>query len=173
MRALGLASRDCVPALRVHINQQEISQMTIHVNGRLSAVIAATIGVGAAAFFGGQAMRMSDDARADERNNAVQTAVSKVRQDDAIKLANEMQDAKSHERDAVRKARIKAKRATRKTERKRADRVSTQARSEGYSSGTSAGFSAGHSAGASEGYSDGYGDGSLDGYVDGLYDGDY
>jgi hypothetical protein len=118
--------------------------MTINIDGRamkrVSAIAAATLGVGAAAFFGGQATRMNDDAVASQKQVAVATAVGKVRA-----------DAKLHERGAVRKAIHK----TRKTERKRATRLSDQARNNGYASGNSAGYSSGQSDGYSAGESEG------------------
>jgi hypothetical protein len=118
--------------------------MTINIDGRVIkrvfAIVAATLGVGAAAFFGGQATRMNDDAVASQKQVAVTIAVGKVRA-----------DAKVHERHAVRKAIRKTRTKTRTTERKRATRLSDQARNNGYASGNSAGYSSGHSAGESEG----------------------
>jgi hypothetical protein len=141
--------------------------MTIQIDGRsmlrATGVVAATIGVGAAAFFGGQTTRLSDDARASERQDAVQVAVEKVENENAVELAGVKQDAREHEKRAVKKAV--------KKERKRAEKQAERARNEGYSAGNSAGYGAGHSAGYSEGEDAGYSDGSADGYSDGSADG--
>jgi hypothetical protein len=125
--------------------------MTIDVNGRTmlraAAIAAAAVGVGAASFFGGQATRMDDTARANERRDAVNLAVAKADNEHAAQLAEVRLDAKAHEKRAVKRA---VKR-TMKKERKRAAKLAERARSEGYSSGNTAGYGAGHSAGYSEG----------------------
>jgi hypothetical protein len=126
-------------------------EITINIDGRsttrAAAVIAATIGVGAAAFFGGQTTRMSDEARAGERHGAVSAAVEKVENDNAVEIAGIKQAARDHETKAVKKAVMR----TVKQERERAEKISEQARNEGYASGNSAGYGAGHSAGVDEG----------------------
>ena len=87
--------------------------MTININGRLIAVIAATIGVGAASFFGGQATRLSDDAIASHKTAAVTKAVNKSDTEHAVEMAELKRQAAEHEKRAVRKAARKAKRTTR------------------------------------------------------------
>lgn len=138
--------------------------MTINIDGqgliRVAAIAAATVGVGAAAFFGGQTTRMSDEARANERQDAVAAAVQKAEKQNAVEMAEMKQAAREHERKAVRKA----KRSTRKLERKRAEQKAERARSEGYSAGNTAGYGAGHSAG----YSDGESSGRTAGYEEGI-----
>jgi flagellar biosynthesis/type III secretory pathway protein FliH len=139
---------------------------TINVDGRsvtrVLAVSAATLGVGAAAFFGGQSTRMGDTARAGERRDAVQVAVAKVEKDNAMKIVDLKQLAHAHEKVAVKKAVRKTRRATRKAERARAAKLIDRARNEGYNSGNSAGFGAGHSAGKEEGKTEGYDSGFDD-----------
>jgi hypothetical protein len=144
--------------------------MQINIDGRsvtrVLAVAAATIGVGASAFFGGQATRMDDTAVASVKSEAVTKAVKAAKAEDAIVLNDRLTDAKHkaarHERKAVRKMR----RETRKRERKRADKLAGEARSQGYGAGNSAGYSAGHTDGHAEGYSEG----DADGYSEGLDD---
>ena len=101
--------------------------MQINIDGRsvtrVLAVAAATIGVGAAAFFGGQTTRMNDTAVASVKHEAVEKAVTAAKAEDAIVLTEKLANAKRHEREAVRKAR----RQTRKNERKRADKLATTA----------------------------------------------
>jgi uncharacterized protein HemX len=133
--------------------------VTIKIDGRSTlravAAIAATIGVAAAAFFGGQATRLNDQAVASQEQAAVTAAIRKADREHAVEMAAKIADTKeaaqSHERKEVRRA----KRATRKRERRRATRLSDQARSEGYANGNSAGFASGHSTGYDEGESDG------------------
>jgi len=136
--------------------------VTINIDGqgliRLAAITAATVGVGAAAFFGGQTTRMSDEARANERQDSVAAAVQKADKQNAVEMAEMKQAAREHERKAVRKA----VRSTRKLERKRAAKKAERARSEGYSAGNSAGYGAGHPAGYSDGESSGYEEGIDD-----------
>jgi flagellar biosynthesis/type III secretory pathway protein FliH len=134
-----------------------------HTLRRIAAVTAATVGVGAAAFFGGQATRMSDSARANERNVAVLSTTAKLNSQHADEMASAAKAAKAHERHAIRKA-IKA-------ERKRAAKLAERARSEGYSSGNSAGYASGNSAGYASGNSAGYASGHSDGYSEGNDDG--
>jgi flagellar biosynthesis/type III secretory pathway protein FliH len=125
--------------------------MTINIDGRkamrISAVVATTIGIGAAAFFGGQQTRMSDDAVAAQKQVATETVQHRA----DVKLERTQAADRAHEVESVRKARIKAKRETRKIERKRAAKLAEKAREQGYSTGNSVGFSTGHSAGYSEG----------------------
>ena len=133
--------------------------MTINISGRnilrVAAAIAATIGVGAAAFFGGTSTRMSDDAVASQKTVAVKAAVDKTENENAIEKAIEIDGVKDaaavHEKRAV-------KRAVKK-ERKRAQKLAETARNQGYSDGSVAGYSSGHSAGYSEGESEGFEDG--------------
>ena len=136
--------------------------MQINIDGRsvtrVLAVAAATIGVGAAAFFGGQTTRMDDTAIAGVKHNAVESAVEKVERTHAAELAIFRREAKDDKARAIRKTR----RVTRKNERKRAARLADKARNEGYSSGNTAGYGAGHSAGKEEGEVEGYSDGYDD-----------
>ena len=137
--------------------------MTINISGRnilrVAAATAATIGVGAAAFFGGSSTRMSDDAVASQKTVAVKTAVEKTENENAIEKAIEIDGVKDaaavHEKRAVKRAIKKAV----KKERKRAERLADTARNEGYSDGNVAGYSSGHSTGYSEGESEGFEDG--------------
>lgn len=141
--------------------------MQINIDGktvtRIAAVSAATLGVGAAAFFGGTATRMSDDARASEKTTAVQVAVNHADVEHKIEVAAIKKADWTREHKHVKNAVKKAKAKTIKQQRKRAEKLAERARSEGYSSGNTAGYGAGHSAGYSEG--------DADGYVDGLDDG--
>ena len=145
--------------------------MTINISGRntlrIAAAIAATIGVGAAAFFGGTNTRMSDDAVASQKTVAVKTAVEKTENENAVEKAIEIDGVKDaaalHEKRAV-------KRAVRK-ERKRAERLAETARNEGYSDGSVAGYGSGHSAGYSEGESEGFDEGMDTGYAEGESEG--
>jgi septal ring factor EnvC (AmiA/AmiB activator) len=144
---------------------------TTHVALRTAAIIGATVGTGAAAFFGGQATRMSDDAIAAQRTTAVEHAVDRTeaqaeRELDA-KVRELAEAAMRHEHAAVRNAR----RATRKAERKRAARRAAEAREAGYSSGQSVGYSSGYGSGHSAGEAEGYTDGAVDGYITGLFEG--
>jgi flagellar biosynthesis/type III secretory pathway protein FliH len=151
--------------------------MTINIDGRTvtrtAAIAAATLGVGAAAFFGGTATRMSDDARASEKATAVEIAVTKADTRRKIELAvvkkADLQRERKHVKKMVRK--------TVKRERNRAEKLAETARNEGYTDGSAAGYGSGHSAGKAEGYSegeaDGYESGSVDGYWDGYDDGYY
>ena len=140
---------------------------TINIDGRaltrFAAITAATIGVGAAAFFGGQTTRMSDTAVAREATGAVKIALAKAESKRQAELVIFRSEAKQHERRAVRSA----KRATRKNERRRAAKLAERARNQGYSSGNANGFSAGHSSGYDEGNSEGYDEG-LDDASDAL-----
>jgi hypothetical protein len=131
-----------------------------HALRRFAAATAAIAGVGAAAFFGGQTTRMSDEARANERHAATTAAVAKADERHAAELATVKVDAKTHERKAVKRA-IKG-------ERKRAERLAATARSEGYSAGNSAGYGAGHSDGYSEGNEEGYSEGNEEGVEEGI-----
>ncbi len=130
--------------------------MTINISGRnilrIAAATAATIGVGAAAFFGGTSTRMSDDAVASQKTVAVKTAVQKTENEHAIEIDGVKDAAAAHERRTVKRA---VKKAVKK-ERKRAQRLADTARNEGYSNGSAAGYGSGHSAGYSEGESDGF-----------------
>ena len=134
---------------------------------RAAAIVGVSVGMGAAAFFGGQATRMSDEAHAAKQNVAVHTAVTSAvkstKQADAKVLDTKLHElaakAERHERKAVRNAR----RATRANERKRAERLANEA----YSNGSSAGYSSGHDQGKQEGYNEG----AVDGYITGLFEG--
>ena len=144
--------------------------MQINIDGRsvtrVLAVAAATIGVGAAAFFGGQSMRMDDTAVASVKTEAVEKAVTAAKAEDAIVLTDKLAAAKTHEKRAVRKTR----RTTRRNERRRAKRIADKAQQEGYASGNSAGYSSGNAAGHAAGKEEGYEEGSADGYSDGSAD---
>ena len=129
---------------------------------RVLAIGAVTLGVGAAAFFGGQTTRMDDTAVAAVKSNAVEQAIKATRAEDASILADKLAAQKTRSDRAQRKAVRKQRRITRRNERKRAERLSDTARNQGYSSGNSAGYGAGHSAGYSEGDSDGYSEGLED-----------
>ena len=72
--------------------------MQINIDGRsvtrVLAVAAATIGVGAAAFFGGQTTRMDDTAIAGVKHRAVESAVDKIERTHAAELAIFRREAK-------------------------------------------------------------------------------
>ena len=122
--------------------------MTININGRtILRVTAATIGVGAAAFFGGQTTRMSDDAIASQKTIAVDTAVKQADEEHAAEVVELTADLRAEKRAAVNSA---VKRTV-KNERKRAEKLADTARDEGYASGNTAGYGAGHSSGPHRG----------------------
>ena len=133
--------------------------MQINIDGksvtRVLAIAAATVGVGAAAFFGGTATRMSDDAVANAKTKAAATAVESNTEDLERKHSSEVisitADLKAEQHEAVKKA-IKK---TLKKERKRAEKLAEQARNEGYSSGNTAGYASGNAAGHSAGVEEG------------------
>jgi hypothetical protein len=129
--------------------------ITVQIDGRsitrITAVIAATLGVGAAAFFGGQTTRMNDTAVASVKHDAVEEALDKADRTHAAEMAMLRRDAKQEKQHAVRKVR----RETRRNERKRATNLAERARNEGYSSGNGAGYASGSAAGHEAGKEDG------------------
>jgi len=129
--------------------------MQINIHGRsivrVLAVGAATVGVGAATFFGGQSTRMDNTAVAAVKHQAVDNAVKEVETAHAKQLAIFRADAAKDKREAVRHA----KRETRRNERNRAEKLSDHAREHGYSSGNAAGYTNGETAGHESGVKDG------------------
>ncbi len=111
-------------------SQRKPIRMQINIDGRsivrVLAVGAATIGVGAATFFGGQSTRIDDTAVASVKTQAVDKAVKEVETAHATELAI-FPARPAGERSAVREAR----RQTRRNERHRADKLATDARNEG------------------------------------------
>jgi hypothetical protein len=133
--------------------------MTITINrrtvGRTAAIAATTLVAAAGAFIGGQATRMSDTARANERNTAVSTAIAATKHADVAVLRSRLADQAA----ADHQAQIKRVHAVRKLERKRAKRMvraaARAARAEGYSAGSSAGYNSGYSSGTTNGLHEG------------------
>jgi hypothetical protein len=142
------------------MSQTEGHRMTITLNPRklflTAGAVVALAGAGAGAFFGGQATRISDSARAAERGKAVTAAVARTQRQDAAtlkaKLAAQARAAKKHERTALRKLH--------KKDVKNAAHLADEARSQGYSAGSSAGYNSGYGSGHDSGLQDGLIEGS-------------
>lgn len=134
--------------------------MTITLNARriflTAGAVVALAGTGAGAFFGGQTTRMSDSARAAERNGAVSVAVARTKRQDTAtlnaRLAAQAKAAKKRERAALRKLH--------KKDVKHAEQLAAEARSQGYSAGDSAGYNSGYGSGHDTGVQDGLVQGS-------------
>lgn len=139
--------------------------MTIEIDTRRvyrgAVATVALAGIGAGAFFGGQSTRMSNTARAAQRNAAITVAVNRTKRQDAAtlhtRLVAEAKAAKRHEEKALSKLH--------KKDVKNANKLASEARSQGYSAGNSAGYS--------NGQADGYGQGTSDGYNSGYFDGSF
>ena len=144
-------------AMKINIEMTKPSAQAVR---RIAAVAAATIGVGAAAFFGGQSLRMNDDAVANAKTIAVSSAIAETKLEADEHLENVLERSRAAHKRETRKTVRDVRRRTRRAERRAADKREEEARSAGYSSGNSAGFSSGHAEGESEGYSEGLDDGA-------------
>jgi len=145
------------------LKPKETIPMQINIDGRsivrVLAVGAATVGVGAATFFGGQSTRMDNTAVASVKHEAVDKAVKEVETAHAAELATFRREAKQDRRDAVRQAR----RETRSNDRHRAEKLADQARNQGYATGNSVGYSSGNAVGKEEGKQQGKEEGKEEG----------